>query len=111
MASRGYPESSSKGDVIHGLADAAALPDVTVYHAGAGFGEAGADGEAPVVTAGGRVLAVSALGDSFAAARERAYGGIGRIAFAGMQSRTDIAARAERAEKGEWLLFPPGWAG
>jgi phosphoribosylamine--glycine ligase len=111
MASRGYPESSSKGDVIRGLADAVALPDVTVYQAGTGFGEMCADGEAPVVTAGGRVLAVSALGDTFAAARERAYEGIGRISFAGMQSRGDIAARAERAERGEWQLFPPGWAG
>ncbi|MBM3146552.1 MAG: phosphoribosylamine--glycine ligase [Actinobacteria bacterium] len=111
MASRGYPESSSRGDVISGLDDAAALEAVDIYHAGTGFGETSSDGTRPVVTAGGRVLAVSALGETFKVARERAYQGIERIAFPGMQFRPDIAARAVRAERGEWSLFPPGWAG
>jgi phosphoribosylamine--glycine ligase len=111
MASRGYPESSSKGDVISGLTEAGELPDVAVYHAGTEFADASGDERPPVVTAGGRVLAVSALGDDFGAARRRAYDGIGRIAFSGMQYRSDIAERAVRAEKGEWLLFPSGWAG
>lgn len=85
LASAGYPESSSKGDVIHGLAAAAELAEVT--HAGT----AERDGE--VVTAGGRVLNVTALGPTPAEARDRAYDAAGRIAFDGMQIRSDIAAR------------------
>jgi phosphoribosylamine---glycine ligase len=86
LASAGYPESSSKGDVISGLAEAAAIAEVT--HAGT----AERDGE--IVTAGGRVLNVTGLGASPAEARDRAYDAAGRIAFEGMQVRTDIAARA-----------------
>ncbi len=86
LASAGYPESSSKGNVIHGLAAAAELAEVT--HAGT----AEQDGE--IVTAGGRVLNVTALGPSPAAARERAYDAASRISFEGMQIRSDIAARA-----------------
>jgi len=86
LASAGYPESSSKGDVIHGLAAAAELAEVT--HAGT----AARDGE--IVTAGGRVLNVTALGPTPAAARDRAYDAARRISFDGMQIRTDIAARA-----------------
>jgi phosphoribosylamine---glycine ligase len=90
LASAGYPESSSKGDVISGLTEAAELAEIT--HAGT----AERDGE--IVTAGGRVLNVTALGPSPSAARDRAYDAASRIAFAGMQIRTDIAARAvERA--------------
>jgi phosphoribosylamine---glycine ligase len=86
LASAGYPESSSKGDVIHGLEAAAELAELT--HAGT----AARGGE--VVTAGGRVLNVTALGPTPAAARERAYDAAGRISFDGMQIRSDIAARA-----------------
>jgi len=86
LASAGYPESSSKGDVIHGLAEAAEIAEVT--HAGT----AERDGE--IVTAGGRVLNVTALGTSPAEARDRAYDAASRISFEGMQVRTDIAARA-----------------
>ncbi|MGC1165407.1 MAG: phosphoribosylamine--glycine ligase [Solirubrobacterales bacterium] len=86
LASAGYPESSSKGDVISGLAEAAELAEVT--HAGT----AERDGE--IVTAGGRVLNVTGLGPTPAAARDRAYDAAGRISFDGMQIRTDIAARA-----------------
>ncbi len=86
LASAGYPESASKGDAISGLATAAELAEVT--HAGT----AERDGE--VVTAGGRVLNVTGLGPTPAAARDRAYDAAGRISFAGMQIRTDIAARA-----------------
>jgi phosphoribosylamine--glycine ligase len=104
LASAGYPASSHKGDVIRGLDEAAALDDVTVYHAGTAL----QDGD--VVTAGGRVLAVSALGSGFAAARERAYDAVGRISFDGMQVRPDIAERAVRARAGELSLFPQGFA-
>jgi phosphoribosylamine---glycine ligase len=86
LASAGYPESSSKGDVIRGLAEAAELAEVT--HAGT----AERDGE--VVTAGGRVLNVTGLGATPAEARDRAYDAASRISFEGMQVRTDIAARA-----------------
>ena len=64
-----------------------------------------------IVTSGGRVLAVSALGDDFAAARERAYGALARISFAGMQARPDIAERAVKAQDGEIVLFPDTRAG
>ena len=94
LASAGYPASSSKGDVIRGLEDAAG-PGVEVLHAGT----ARRDGE--VVTAGGRVLNVTGLGPTPGAARERAYDAARRISFDGMQMRTDIAARAvERAAAG-----------
>ena len=86
LASAGYPESSSKGDAISGLADAAELAEVT--HAGT------AERDGKIVTAGGRVLNVTALGETPAAARDRAYDAARRISFEGMQMRTDIAARA-----------------
>jgi phosphoribosylamine--glycine ligase len=86
LASAGYPESASVGDVIHGLEAAAELAEVT--HAGT----ASRDGE--TVTAGGRVLNVTGLGASPAVARDRAYDAASRISFEGMQIRTDIAARA-----------------
>jgi phosphoribosylamine---glycine ligase len=86
LASAGYPEGSSKGDVIHGLDEAAEIAEVT--HAGT----ASRDGE--IVTAGGRVLGVTGLGPDPAAARDRAYDAAGRISFDGMQIRRDIAARA-----------------
>jgi phosphoribosylamine--glycine ligase len=86
LASAGYPQSSSKGDAISGLEAAAELAEVT--HAGT----AERDGE--IVTAGGRVLNLTALGATPAEARDRAYDAAGRIEFAGMQMRSDIAARA-----------------
>jgi len=93
MASQGYPASSSKGDVISGLDAAAALPGVEISHSGtASVGD-------DIVTAGGRVLTVSAVGDSFAEARRLAYEGVAHITFAGAQHRTDIALRAEEADR------------
>jgi len=88
LASAGYPESSSKGDVIAGLEDAARVPDVEVIHAGT------ARRNGDIVTAGGRVLNVTALGASPTEARDRAYEAANMISFAGMQMRTDIAERA-----------------
>jgi phosphoribosylamine---glycine ligase len=87
LASRGYPESSSKGDVIHGLESAGSL-DVEVLHAGT------AERDGSVVTAGGRVLNVTGIGPGPAEARERAYETAAKISFDGRQMRTDIAARA-----------------
>jgi phosphoribosylamine---glycine ligase len=87
LASAGYPASSSKGDVIRGLDDAAG-PDVEILHA------ATASRNGALVTAGGRVLNVTGLGPSAAAARERAYEAAERISFEGKQMRGDIAARA-----------------
>ena len=72
--------------MIDGLEEAAEIAEVT--HAGT----AARDGE--IVTAGGRVLNVTALGPTPAEARDRAYDAAGRISFDGMQIRTDIAARA-----------------
>jgi phosphoribosylamine--glycine ligase len=84
MASKGYPESSSTGDPITGVDH---LPDgVHVIHAGTAL----VDGR--LVTAGGRVLAVTAVGDDVADARARAYRGVEAISFPGAQWRTDIAA-------------------
>ena len=88
LASKGYPESSSKGDVIRGLEAAARVPDVELTHAGT----ARRDGD--IVTAGGRVLNVTALGALPAEARDRAYEAANMISFDGMQMRTDIAERA-----------------
>jgi phosphoribosylamine--glycine ligase len=86
MASRGYPASSSSGDVITGVDDAEALDGVHVIQAGTAV----RDGR--LVTAGGRVLAVVGTGADIEAARAAAYDGVGRISFDGAQHRTDIAA-------------------
>ena len=86
MASAGYPEGSSKGDVIVGTETLAEERDVDVIHAGT----ARRDGD--LVTAGGRVLAVTAVGGDVADARAKAYEGISSISFPGAQWRTDIAA-------------------
>jgi phosphoribosylamine--glycine ligase len=93
LASAGYPASSSKGDVISGLEEAAAVEGVEVTHAGTARRDDGA-----IVTAGGRVLNVTGIGSNPTDARARAYDAAQRIEFDGMQLRTDIATRAvERA--------------
>jgi phosphoribosylamine--glycine ligase len=89
LASAGYPVSSSSGDPISGLQ---AVPaEIEVTHAGTA-----ARGE-ETVTAGGRVLGVTALGAGVRSAREAAYAGAEKISFEGMQLRSDIAAEAESA--------------
>jgi phosphoribosylamine--glycine ligase len=85
MASAGYPETSSAGDVIVGTETLTGEADVDVIHAGT----ARRDGS--LVTAGGRVLAVTAVGTDVADARAKAYEGISSISFDGAQWRTDIA--------------------
>ncbi|HEY7961535.1 MAG TPA: phosphoribosylamine--glycine ligase [Solirubrobacteraceae bacterium] len=87
LASAGYPASSSSGDPIAGLEDVPA--EVEVTHAGTGA----RDGD--VVTAGGRVLNVTALGDRPRSARAAAYAAAQMISFEGVQMRRDIAERAE----------------
>ncbi len=89
LASAGYPESFSTGDVISGLDRV--KPDVFVTHAGTGRSRNG-----EVVTAGGRVLSVTALGAKAAAARAAAYAAADMIRFEGRQMRRDIALRAVR---------------
>jgi phosphoribosylamine--glycine ligase len=88
LASAGYPSSSSTGDVIGGLDEAAALEGVELTHAGTVRTEDG------IVTAGGRVLNVTGLGATPGEARDRAYAAADLISFDGMQRRNDIAARA-----------------
>ncbi|MHB9004862.1 MAG: phosphoribosylamine--glycine ligase, partial [Coriobacteriia bacterium] len=89
LASGGYPGDYESGKVISGIDDAAALPGVTVYHAGTRRDEDGT-----LLTAGGRVLNVTALGASFAQARDRAYAAVEMISWDGMFYRSDIGARA-----------------
>ncbi len=87
MASRGYPETSSSGDVIVGCETLDVEDDVHVIHAGTARDE---DGR--LVTAGGRVLGVTAVGSDVADARAKAYEGVVSISFPGAQWRHDIAA-------------------
>lgn len=91
LASEGYPGSYEKGKVILGIEEAEAIEGVTVFHAGT---KRNVDGE--LVTSGGRVLNVVALGDTFEEARERAYEACDLINFEGKQLRSDIGARALR---------------
>jgi phosphoribosylamine--glycine ligase len=89
LASGGYPRKYQTGMPIRGIEEAEADPDVVVFHAGTKRGESGG-----FVTAGGRVLGVTARGPDVEAARERAYAAADRIEFEGKQQRRDIAARA-----------------
>ncbi|MFC8986386.1 phosphoribosylamine--glycine ligase [Streptomyces sp. NPDC014603] len=93
VASHNYPGTPRTGDPITGLDEVAAqdAPDAYVLHAGT-RSEGGA-----VVSAGGRVLSVTATGKDLAEARDRAYRAVGRIRLDGSQHRTDIAAKAAQA--------------
>jgi phosphoribosylamine--glycine ligase len=88
MASGGYPDNYAKGKPITGIADADALPHTKVFHAGTAL----KDGQ--VVTNGGRVLGVTALGKDLKAAQAAAYSAVEKIHFEGAQFRRDIAAKA-----------------
>jgi phosphoribosylamine--glycine ligase len=90
LASKGYPASSEAGFPITGIEEAEAVEEVNVFHAGTTV----QDGQ--VVTAGGRVLGVTASGSDLVTARERAYEAVARIRFSGMQYRRDIALKAIR---------------
>ncbi len=89
LASAGYPGSYESGKYITGIDEASAQDGVTVYHAGTKL-----DSDGKLLTAGGRVLDVTAVAPTFAEARERAYAACDLIDFDGKQFRTDIGARA-----------------
>ncbi len=88
VASGGYPGSYEKGKVITGLDQAAAISDVVVFHAGT------KPQDDQVVTSGGRVLGVTALGTTIADAQKRAYQAVDKIHFDGAYCRRDIAGKA-----------------
>jgi phosphoribosylamine--glycine ligase len=88
LAAQGYPGSYEKGSLIHGLDDADGLTDTAVFHAGTTVTEGG------VVTSGGRVLGVTALGGDIASAIKNAYAAAGKISWEGMYYRKDIGKRA-----------------
>jgi phosphoribosylamine---glycine ligase len=92
-AAEGYPTEPRTGDVIEGLEGGGDLPGGRVYYAGVGRDDAGR-----LVTAGGRVLAVTAFGETIAVARNRAYDAIAHVSWSGMQYRYDIAAEAAKEE-------------
>ncbi|MEU7136698.1 phosphoribosylamine--glycine ligase [Streptomyces sp. NPDC046261] len=89
IASHNYPGTPRTGDVIEGLAEAAEVDKAYVLHAGTKL-----DAEGRVVSAGGRVLSVTATGSDLTAARDRAYEAVSRIRLNGSHHRTDIAAKA-----------------
>ena len=86
LAAEGYPGPTRTGDVITGIDDAEALPGVHVFHAGTDRRDDGA-----LVTAGGRVLHVTALAPTLGEARSRAYAAAAKISWTGMHHRSDIA--------------------
>jgi phosphoribosylamine--glycine ligase len=89
VAAEGYPVAPRSGQVITGIEDAEAIEGVTVFHAGTAR-----EPEGRLVTNGGRVLDVTAVGATLAEARDRAYQAVTRITFPGMHYRGDIALRA-----------------
>jgi phosphoribosylamine--glycine ligase len=95
LASEGYPQEPITGQKITGIEDAQDMEGVFVYHAGTKRDKASGS----LVTAGGRVLGVTALGDSVEHARQRAYAAADKIHFPGMQLRRDIAATQAEAPK------------
>ncbi len=91
LAARGYPETPEKGERIAGLDSVQTSDELQVFHAGTAMREGA------LVTHGGRVLAVTALGEDLADARNRAYAACAQISFPGMQFRRDIGLSALRA--------------
>ena len=88
LTAGGYPGAYEKGHVIHGLEDAAAMTDVTIFHAGTTLNT-----KNEIITNGGRVLGVTALGDDLRAARDLANAACGKISFPGCFHRRDIGSR------------------
>jgi phosphoribosylamine--glycine ligase len=90
IASGGYPGSYAKGKTITGMVEANALPNTKVFHAGT------ARAGDQIVTSGGRVLGVTALGKDLRSAQAAAYAAVEKIYFEGAHFRRDIAAKAMR---------------
>jgi phosphoribosylamine--glycine ligase len=88
MAAEGYPGKYERGQPIRGLEEAAKLPDVKIFHAGT------ATSDSQVVTNGGRVLGVTALGNTISAAKLQAYTGVKCVRFSGGWCRKDISDKA-----------------
>jgi phosphoribosylamine---glycine ligase len=103
LASAGYPASSTTGVPIEGLEEAADVDGALVFHSGTAR-----DADGRLVTAGGRVLAVTGTGPTIAAARSTAYRAADRIAFDGKTYRRDIAAQAARLDGAEGSGRPRG---
>jgi phosphoribosylamine--glycine ligase len=97
LASRGYPGEYKKGTEIEGLDEVKAMKDTYVFHAGTKPGKRSTDTRHLFITDGGRVLNVTALGDSIRQAIENAYTAVRKIHFDGMQYRGDIGYRAIKA--------------
>jgi phosphoribosylamine--glycine ligase len=95
MASGGYPGEYEKGKEITGLEAADAMKDVVVFHAGT------REEDGRILTAGGRVLGVTALGADITEARDRAYEAVKAIRFPRAHYRTDIGAKAIRRKAGK----------
>ncbi len=95
MASGGYPGNYEKGKMISGLEDAAKVPGTFVFHAGTALKEG------KVITNGGRVLGVTALGEGIRGAIEKAYEAVGKISWEGACYRKDIGQKALRREMGQ----------
>ena len=93
VASHNYPGTPRTGDPVSGVEEATEVPTAYVLHAGTARADDGT-----LVSAGGRVLSVVALGDSLSQARERAYAAVDAIELEGSHHRTDIALAAERDE-------------
>jgi phosphoribosylamine---glycine ligase len=103
LAAPGYPESPKTGDLIHGFDRASSFEGVAVHAAGVKAGlPAGR-----LVTAGGRVLAVSATAPRLAAARAQAYRAVAALSWPGITFRTDIAAVAASQDAGTGWPAPP----
>jgi phosphoribosylamine--glycine ligase len=94
MASRGYPGNYEKGKPITGLDEAAGMEDLVVFHAGTS--ERGGEKDGRIVTSGGRVLGVTALGNGIKEAKESAYKAVEKIHWDGAYYRRDIGAKALR---------------
>jgi phosphoribosylamine--glycine ligase len=93
MASQGYPGTYEKGKIISGLEEAAKIPNTYIFHAGTALKKG------KIVTNGGRVLGVTALGDNIAEAINQAYKAVEKISWDGVYYRRDIGQKALRKER------------